>query len=100
MDDADKTAVETFNQINYFCIAIFTIEIVLRLISTPKVPSENNLFQIQFQIQIFTDYPSCLPFRHSIFVLAPKILHRPVKRDRLISGAAVLCRTGDSSGLW
>jgi len=36
MAEADRKAVETFNQINYFCIAIFTIEIVLRLGATPK----------------------------------------------------------------
>ena len=37
MTETDKKAVETFQQINYFCIAVFTIEIVLRLISTPQV---------------------------------------------------------------
>ena len=37
MAEADRKALETFNQINYFCIAIFTIEIVLRLGATPKV---------------------------------------------------------------
>jgi len=36
MTETDKKAVETFQQINYFCIAVFTIEIVLRLISTPQ----------------------------------------------------------------
>lgn len=39
MTETDKKAVETFQQINYFCIAVFTIEIVLRLVSTPQVLS-------------------------------------------------------------
>ena len=42
MAEADRIAVETFNQINYFCIAIFTIEIILRLVSTPNVSKNAN----------------------------------------------------------